>query len=466
MHQDQRCHVDSGEIECIPVSAERKVHADENDRCEAPLNVWNTTLDNGLVGIEQRKCRFGQLYQYRGHDRRYEQHEQQSRIQDGCGTFRAALAFAPCRTGLHAGRDSQYQRLAHEDNEPAEPDGRERGIAQEADHRRIHNVKEILRYHGPDDGQCKVEDAIAAFGFHDATIAQVDTMKVASFEVNNRASYGVILDGRVYEADGEWRNRYPDLCSVLTAGRLASLPAVCADAPLDAGDVSYLPVIPRPDKILCVGVNYRPHVEEMGRDIPEQPVVFVRFSGSVVGHGRPIVRPAVSQQFDYEGELAVIIGRRGRHVPRQAALDHVAGYTCFMDGSVRDWQQHTMQFTPGKNFDRSGAVGPCLVSREAISDPSQLQLQTRLNGEVVQKGRLDELIFDIPRLIEYCSTFTELLPGDLIATGTPGGVGAARTPPLWLQAGDTVEVDVDAIGVLKNPVQDEASSAVSFAHDI
>ena len=286
-------------------------------------------------------------------------------------------------------------------------------------------------------------------------------MKVASFEVDGRSGYGVIRNDKAYEADGEWRKRYPDLRSVLAAGQLSALAEAVDHTLLDASDLTYLPVIPLPDKILCVGVNYRPHVEEMGRDVPARPVVFVRFAGSVVGHRQSVVRPTVSQQFDYEGELAVIIGKRGRHVKRQAALDHVAGYTCFMDGSVRDWQQHTTQFTPGKNFDRSGAVGPHLVTRDVIPEPSAMQLKTRVNGEVVQTGRVSELIFDIPDLIEYCSTFTELLPGDLIATGTPGGVGVARTPPLWLQPGDIVEVDVDAVGVLSNPVRDEAGLARS-----
>jgi 2-keto-4-pentenoate hydratase/2-oxohepta-3-ene-1,7-dioic acid hydratase in catechol pathway len=284
----------------------------------------------------------------------------------------------------------------------------------------------------------------------------VGAVKVASFEVNGRASYGVIRGGEAYEAGKDWRRRHPDLRAVLAADRLGKLPEACDEAPLVADDLSYLPVIPRPDKILCVGVNYRPHVEEMGRDIPSKPVVFVRFAGSVVGHRQPIVRPTVSEQYDFEGELAVVIGRRGRHVQRRDALDHVAGYTCFMDGSVRDWQGHTNQFTPGKNFDSSGAVGPCLATSSEITDPSNLQLVTRVNGEEMQSGRLDELIFDIPSLIEYCSTFTELLPGDLIATGTPGGVGAARTPPLWLRNGDTVEVEIDGVGVLRNPVRDES----------
>lgn len=224
---------------------------------------------------------------------------------------------------------------------------------------------------------------------------------------------------------------------------------------MPAASLRYRPVIPNPDKILCIGVNYRPHIEEMGRELPDKPVVFVRFAGSLVGHAEAVVRPAASEQFDFEGELAVVIGRRARHVSRGQALDFVAGYSCFMDGSVRDWQRHSMQFTAGKNFHHSGSLGPCLVTRDEISDVRELRLQTRLNGTVVQTGCIRDLIFDIPYLIEYCSTFAELLPGDIIATGTPGGVGAARKPPLWLKPGDDIAVDIPQIGCLENPVAGE-----------
>ena len=209
-------------------------------------------------------------------------------------------------------------------------------------------------------------------------------------------------------------------------------------------------------KILCVGVNYRPHIEEMGREVPEYPVVFVRFAQSLVGDGEAIVRPAVSEQFDFEGELAVVIGRDAHRVSRDEALDCVRGYCCFMDGSVRDWQQHTMQFTPGKNFDRSGAIGP-IVAADDIPEPAALELTTRVNGEIMQQGSVADLVFDIPALIEYCSAFTTLRPGDVIATGTPGGVGAARTPPVWLRHGDVVDVEISPIGVLTNTVRDENS---------
>ncbi len=280
-------------------------------------------------------------------------------------------------------------------------------------------------------------------------------MKIASFEVDGRSSYGVVAEGEIEEASEEWRARFPDLRSVLEAGELPNLVANCRGAGLAEATVNFLPVIPRPDKVLCVGVNYRPHIEEMGREVPDKPVVFVRFAASQVGHRRPIIRPRVSEKFDFEGELAVVIGRRARHVARADAYDYIAGYTCFMDGSVRDWQRHTMQFTPGKNFHRSGSMGPYLVTRDEVRDERNLALETRVNGDVMQAGRVDELVFDVPTLIEYCSTFAELVPGDVMATGTPGGVGAARKPPVWLRDGDRVEVEIGGIGCLINQVCEE-----------
>ena len=208
-------------------------------------------------------------------------------------------------------------------------------------------------------------------------------------------------------------------------------------------------------KIFCVGVNYLPHIKEMGRERPPFPVLFVRFADSIVGHEQPLIRPRASVQFDYEGELAVVIGKTARHVPRARAYEYVAGYSCFNDGSVRDFQRHTIQWTPGKNFHRSGSFGPWLVTSDEQPDPARMQLTTRLNGEVVQNESVGELCFDVPQLIEYCSTWTQLAPGDVIVTGTPGGVGAGRTPPLWMKAGDSVEVDISGIGVLRNDVVDE-----------
>lgn len=280
-------------------------------------------------------------------------------------------------------------------------------------------------------------------------------MKLASFIANERMTYGVLQDNVLRTPGDDLLSEYPDLRSLITEGAQSRFKSEFIGEFHDVDAVRFLPPIPNPDKILCVGVNYRPHIEEMGREVPEYPVLFVRFPGSVVGQGQTLLRPQVSEQYDFEGELAVVIGEPARHVSRADALRYVAGYCCFMDGSVRDWQRHTMQFTPGKNFDRSGSMGPWLTTADDIPDPSTLKLTTRVNGASMQSGRLADLVFDIPYLIEYCSTFTNLLPGDVIATGTPGGVGAARTPPRWLNDGDLVEVDIPGVGLLMNPVRDE-----------
>lgn len=277
-------------------------------------------------------------------------------------------------------------------------------------------------------------------------------MRFASYELAGQPGYGLVAGERIRAASAALQARCPDLRTLLAADALAELAADDAGEMLELADIRLLPVIPNPDKILCIGVNYRPHAEEMGRDLPEHPTVFTRFPGSLVGHGEPLVKPRASEQYDFEGELAIIIGRAARHVSREHALDYVAGYSCFMDGSVRDWQQHTTQFTAGKNFERSGALGPWLVARARVDDIGSVSLTTTIGGEVMQRGRIDQLLFDIPAIIEYCSTFCELLPGDVIATGTPGGVGAARKPPRWLAAGDIVSVDLGEVGRLENPV--------------
>ncbi len=278
-------------------------------------------------------------------------------------------------------------------------------------------------------------------------------MKVASFTSDGCDSYGVETENGIVEASPEFRAQYPDLRAVLTADALAELAVDVNGESIDVASIDYLPTFPNPDKKICIGINYRPHLEEMGRSPPDHPVIFVRFAGGQVGHEQPIVKSRATEQYDFEGELGVVIGRPARYVSRDAAFEYIAGYTCFMDGTARDWQKHTTQFTPGKNFQRSGAMGPTLVSRDEVPDVANLALQTRVNGAVMQEGCVSELIFDIPYLIEYVSTFTELLPGDVIATGTPGGVGAARTPPIWLADGDEVAVDIAGVGVLVNRVR-------------
>jgi 2-keto-4-pentenoate hydratase/2-oxohepta-3-ene-1,7-dioic acid hydratase in catechol pathway len=272
-----------------------------------------------------------------------------------------------------------------------------------------------------------------------------------------RASFGPVSGDGLVDARRRLGDRYQDLRAVLSAGALDELRALAREpADIAIADAAFLPVIPRPEKIVCIGLNYRSHAAEIGLPIPDYPTVFIRFPDAQAAHGEPIVRPRASVQHDYEGELAVIIGRPARAVSRADALDVVAGYSAFNDGSIRDWQYHTGQFGPGKNFPKSGAFGPWLVTTDEIPDPSLLTLETRLNGAVVQSGALSDLIFDIPTVIEYVSTFTPLAPGDVIITGTPAGVGSGRKPPLWMKAGDVVEIEIPGIGTLRNPVVDEA----------
>jgi 2-keto-4-pentenoate hydratase/2-oxohepta-3-ene-1,7-dioic acid hydratase in catechol pathway len=209
-------------------------------------------------------------------------------------------------------------------------------------------------------------------------------------------------------------------------------------------------------RIFCAAVNYAAHRDEMGRgETNAHPMLFLRTPRSLVPAGAPLVKPANSDCLDYEGELALVIGRPGRHIPRDRALAHVGGWTAFMDGSVRDWQRHTAQFTPGKNFDRSGSIGPGLVLPEAFGPWRGHRLQTRVNGVVVQEADTDLMLFDVETLISYISGFTELLPGDVIATGTCGGVGEKRKPPLYLFPGDKVEVEISGLPILSNSVVGE-----------
>jgi 2-keto-4-pentenoate hydratase/2-oxohepta-3-ene-1,7-dioic acid hydratase in catechol pathway len=227
-------------------------------------------------------------------------------------------------------------------------------------------------------------------------------------------------------------------------------------ASVSVSEVVWRPVIPNPDKILCVGLNFLEHIREVGKKIEDYPLIFLRMTSTQVGHLQPIIRPRVSENLDFEGELAVIVGEGGRHITKENALGHVAGYSIYNDASVRDWQKHTTQYTPGKNFPSTGGFGPWLVTADEIPDPTKLHLTTRLNGEIVQDSGLDDLRFSIPEIISYLSIFTELLPGDVIITGTPKGVGAARKPPLWMKPGDTVEVEISSIGKLRNPVVQES----------
>ncbi len=282
-------------------------------------------------------------------------------------------------------------------------------------------------------------------------------MKFASFHIRGVPAYGLVTEDGARPVPAVFAARFPDLRAALAAGVLPAAAEAARRNPRrpDPQDVTLAPVIPNPGKILCVGVNFLEHMQEMGREVPEYPVIFTRFADTLVGGGCAIVRTRISGQYDYEGELACVIGRRARYVPKAEALGCVAGYACFMDGSVRDYQNHTSQFTTGKNFPASGAFGPCLVTSEEIPDPAALHLQTRLNGAIMQSAPISDMCFGVADLIAYLSTCMQLEPGDVITTGTPSGVGFARRPPVWLKAGDTLEVEISQLGVLRNTVVDE-----------
>jgi len=280
-------------------------------------------------------------------------------------------------------------------------------------------------------------------------------MKLLSFAADGKEWFGVARDDGVVTLNDKIGQ--PDLRAALAAGAIEAIRRVAKVAAADRrlGEIKFLPVIPRPGKILCAGLNYRSHVAEMGRELPKQPSMFARFSDTLVGHGGEMIRPSVSDNFDFEGELALIIGKGGRHIKPEAALDHVAGYTCFVDGSVRDFQKFSV--TSGKNFPSTGPLGPWIVTSDEIPDPSRLTLTTRLNGQKVQHATTDLLIYSIPQIIAFCSDFTPLSAGDVIATGTPEGVGHGRKPPLWMKPGDTLEVEISGIGVLRALIVDERS---------
>ena len=284
-------------------------------------------------------------------------------------------------------------------------------------------------------------------------------MKLVSFVTANGPGYGVVKDGGVVDLRRRFGDRLPTLRALLSAGALPEAERIARDTapdfPLDG--LQLAPVIPDHDKIICIGMNYRDHVAEVGRTVTEKPALFARFAGSQVGHLQPLVKPAVSDQFDYEGELAVVIGKQGRHIPASRALEHVAGYSCYNEGSVRDWQRHTSQFLAGKTFAGTGAFGPWLVTADEIPDPARLILETRLNRQRVQHTTTDLMITSIPEQIAYISTMLPLLPGDVIVSGTPGGVGLKRSPQLFMRPGDIAEVEISGIGVLRNPVIAEAA---------
>lgn len=283
-------------------------------------------------------------------------------------------------------------------------------------------------------------------------------MRYLSFKTGGRDSYGVITDQGIVDLGARFGNKYPTLKALITAGFPKEVVAAAqGPADLAESDIEYLPTIPDATNLWCLALNYVEHhneVESAGRvqELPKQPALFMRSMDSVVGHGQNLLHPGVSEQFDYEGELGVIIGKAGRNVSEADALKYVAGYTIVNDGSVRDWQFHTKQLTPGKNFYRSGSVGPWMVTADEIADPHNLRIRTTLNGNVLQDGTSADMVHRINKFISYLSTITMLHPGDILATGTPSGVGFSRKPPIWMKVGDVCEISIDQVGVLRNRV--------------
>jgi 2-keto-4-pentenoate hydratase/2-oxohepta-3-ene-1,7-dioic acid hydratase in catechol pathway len=284
-------------------------------------------------------------------------------------------------------------------------------------------------------------------------------MKIATFEVSGRVSYGIVKDQGVVDAGSRLGQRFPDLLAVIAAGQIDQLEKLAAKTPVDfsLADIRLLKPLPNPGKILCVGINYPDRAAEYkdNSERPKYPSIFVRFPASLVAHEEPILRPPESKQLDYEGEVALVVGRRARRIAESKAMSCVSGYTICNDGTIRDWLRHgKFNVTPGKNFDRSGSLGPWIVTSDEI-DAAPLRLSTRVNGELRQDDTTDRMIFSMPFLISYLSHFCTLEPGDIVVTGTPTGAGARFDPPRYLVAGDTVEVEVNRIGTLRNRVIDE-----------
>lgn len=291
-------------------------------------------------------------------------------------------------------------------------------------------------------------------------------MRFISFESEGRAGYGLWQDEATWlAAPPEFTRQYADLKAVIAASQLSTLAAAAQQAQLSvqAATGRLLPVIPNPGKVFCVGLNYKSHVAEMKRADSEHPAIFTRFADSLNAHGAALPKPQATARFDFEGELAVIIGKGGRNISQAQAFEHIAGYACFNDATARDWQRHTHQWTPGKNFPATGPLGPFMATREAIPDVNALTLETRLNGQVMQHASLADLIFTLPVIIEYLSGFTPLSPGDVIATGTPGGVGDKREPPVYMRSGDLIEVEITGLGILRNQVVDVSDAAIASA---
>lgn len=285
-------------------------------------------------------------------------------------------------------------------------------------------------------------------------------MKLLSYSHQGRPSWGALVGNRVLDLRAASQERAPTLRSALAQFSIGDIEKLAAShsETIDVADIHWLPVIPDANKIFCIGLNYEEHRVEAKRDPTAQPTVFLRLAASQAAHDEPLLLPPESERFDYEGEIAVIIGKSGRRIDEASAWEHIAGYAPYNDGSIRDWQSHTTQWTPGKNFPATGGFGPWMTTRGEITDGQELTLITRLNGQVMQQATTAQLIFSIPHLIAYVSTFIPLEAGDVIVTGTPGGVGFKRTPPVFMRPGDMVEVEVSSVGTLVNTVAAEAAA--------
>lgn len=279
-------------------------------------------------------------------------------------------------------------------------------------------------------------------------------MAFITFKTDNHVSYGIVREDGVFDLGARIGNVLPDLKSFIAARGLGILGDVPEANITDyaTAEFSYLPVIPNPAKVLCVGLNYDEHRRETGRAETKHPSIFTRFADTLTGHGSPIVFPPNSTSLDYEGELAVVIGKPTFRISEDEALGVVGGYSIFNDSTVRDWQHHTHQFIPGKNFPGTGAFGPMLLTPEEAGPLTGKRIETRLNGEIMQSATLSDMIFGVAQIIAYLSGFTRLAPGDVIATGTPGGVGFKRNPQVFMKPGDRVDVTVEGIGTLSNMI--------------
>ena len=285
--------------------------------------------------------------------------------------------------------------------------------------------------------------------------------RLVTFSAGERRGYGLVSGSGLIDLSKRYASTWPTLREVIEASALVRLADEAGGLPADISldDIRFEIPVPAPEKIICVGVNFPDRNEEYkdGQAAPSNPSLFIRFPRSFTGHGQPLIRPPESPQLDYEGEIVIVIGKGGRRIPEASALDHIAALSLCNEGTIRDWVRHAkFNVTQGKNFDRTGSIGPWLVPFTDEAQLADIKLETRVNGEVRQQDRTSRMIFSFRKIINYVSTFTTLIPGDVIVTGTPTGAGARFDPPIWLKPGDIVEVEAEGIGTLINPISDEA----------